>query len=129
MNKSEMKKKIALVVMTFICIVYLIPIWLILVNSLKSEHQANLLSIGLPAGMKLHFENYLLVFGRRHRSRLLQRPVGSRRLVDSHHGLASLAAFVISRKNTRMMNAVYYTFICGLIIPLLHSSPPICPCD
>ena len=35
MNKSEMKKKVALLVMTFICIIYLIPIWLILVNSLK----------------------------------------------------------------------------------------------
>ncbi|MDC7235120.1 MAG: carbohydrate ABC transporter permease [Spirochaetales bacterium] len=118
MTVKQIKRKIPTLIMLLISVIYLVPIWLILVNSFKSVSEANLLGIGLPENFKLHYENYIIVFQeggivRAFFNGVLEAACSSLIIIL----FSSLAAFIIGRRQNRITNIVYYIFICGLIIP------------
>ena len=97
---------------------YLIPVWMVLVNSLKVQRDANLLGVGLPAALRLHFENYRAVFieggiARAFFNGLVEATASVAIIIV----LSSLSGFVISRKGSKFTEVIFYVFICGLIIP------------
>ena len=99
-------------------LIYLIPVWVVVVNSLKIQRDANLLGMSLPANLKLHVENYSAVFveggiERAFFNGLLEATASVAIIIL----LSSISAFVITRKGSRFTEIVFYIFICGLIIP------------
>jgi len=116
--KRNIKKYIIRFVLILVCLVYLIPEWMVLVNSLKPSRDANLFGISLPSGLKFEFENYLVVFREGGILRAFFNGVLEATLsVGGVILLSSISAFIISRKRTRFTEFAFYTFICGLIIP------------
>jgi raffinose/stachyose/melibiose transport system permease protein len=96
----------------------MIPVWIVVVNSLKARRDANLLGVGLPVGLKFHLENYRTVFieggiARALFNGLLEATASVAIIIL----LASISAFVIARKKSRFMEFAFYAFIFGLIIP------------
>src|SRR4051812_18396256 len=86
-----------------------IPVYVVIVNSLKDKTQASTMSIELPSS--LHFENFATVFDK---GKLGQSffnsviySVGST-LIGTL--LAAMAAYVLSRHRTRL-NRFFYLFI------------------
>jgi len=112
------RKNIRTALLLLLSLVYLIPLWIIFINSIKNESEANLLGIWLPAGLKFNLGNYLVVFKeggvvRSFFNGLIEAFASCLIIIL----FASLAAFVISRRKTKLTSLIYYLFISGLIIP------------
>ena len=60
MRKSSARKWMLELAMVLVTIVFVIPVWMVLVNSFKNEKEAAFFGIGLPGS--LQFENYVKVF-------------------------------------------------------------------
>ena len=100
-----------------IAAVFLSPLWMVLVNSFKDKKEASMFGISLPgewlvsnygvvieeAGVMKAFANSMIL------------SVGSVLLILI---CSVMAAFVIARSKSRISNIVFYTFLCGLIIPV-----------
>lgn len=108
-----------LIELIFLCIaaIYIVPIWMVLVNSFKSQNEANLFRLTWPAEMI--WDNYQIVMKE------------ANILLGLFNGLyiggvvvlvtllfASLAAFYLARSQTRVSNYLYMLFVAGLIIPI-----------
>ncbi|TNJ66956.1 carbohydrate ABC transporter permease [Paenibacillus hemerocallicola] len=108
-----------LIELIFLCIaaIYIVPIWMVLVNSFKSQNEANLFRLTWPAEMI--WDNYQIVMKE------------ANILLGLFNGLyiggvvvlvtllfASLAAFYLARSQTRLSNYLYTLFVAGLIIPI-----------
>lgn len=96
---------------------YIVPVWMVLVNSLKSQNEANLFRLSWPAEMKL--ENYKIVLEE------------ANILGGFFNGIyiggavvwitllfASLASFYLARSKSRLSKLMFTFFISGLIIPI-----------
>lgn len=108
-----------LIELIFLCIsaIYIVPIWMVLVNSFKSQNEANLFRLTWPAEMI--WDNYRIVMKE------------ANILLGLFNGLyiggvvvlvtllfASLAAFYLARSQTRVSNYLYTLFVAGLIVPI-----------
>ena len=99
-----------------VLLVYLVPMSLVLLNSVKSEQEASVLSFELPETIR--FSNYLEV---------LSSPAVARGAINGFIVtvavtaitvlICALAAFVIARRPTRASSAVYMYLLSGLIAP------------
>lgn len=109
-------------VFLFLCsLVYVIPIWMVLVNSFKAPADANAMSIALPSDSTLHLSNYLAVFaqggiGKAFFNGLLEASVSTVIVILA----SSSCAFIIARLRRKISNIVYYLFIAGLIVPAAY---------
>jgi len=95
----------------------LIPIWLMVIGSLKSAKEAALPSIALPT--EWHFENYITVFQKGKIAQALYNSIfisGSAVIVAIL--LASAAAFYLARIQTKWSKLIYNTISLGLIAPV-----------
>ena len=98
-------------------LVYIIPMWMVLINSFKTSKEANLFQISLPENFT--FDNYTTVF--KNGGILLAflngiiQSTGSVVLILL---LASMASFAIARSKQTKVRISYYVFIVGLIIPV-----------
>lgn len=101
----------------FIAVFYIVPVWMVLVNSFKSQNEANLFRLTWPSEMI--WENYKIVMEE------------AKILVGLFNGIyiggvvvlitllfASLASFYLARSKTRVSNYLYTFFLSGLIIPI-----------
>jgi raffinose/stachyose/melibiose transport system permease protein len=117
-KKNAIKKIVKIVIFISFCLVCLVPFWIIVINSLKPEAEANLLGIGLPSNFSFRFDNYLQVINEGGVLRSLFNGIfeafGSCLIIIL---FGSLAAFIIDRRRTRITSITYYIFISGLIIP------------
>jgi raffinose/stachyose/melibiose transport system permease protein len=99
------------------CLLVLIPVYLVIVNSLKDSAQARTMSATLPD--TLHFENFSTVI---ERGKLTQSFVNSMLYSTSATIvsviLASMAAYVLSRNRTKLNRYVYFFIVMGLAMPL-----------
>lgn len=100
------------------CIIFLIPFYFMLVQSLKSRAEANKLSISWPS--ELHFENYIEVF--QHSNYQLVRAFKNSGLLAFFTviGLlitAAMAAYVIQRRQDKLMTGIQSVIMLGLMIP------------
>lgn len=116
-----MKKKIQMIlkqaVCIILCLIVVIPFYMVLVNSFKSKAEASRMGLGLP--MEWHFENYTEVIDQ---ANLFQGFSNSLTyaLVASVLGitLCAMAAYVMSRNKTKLNTFLYYFVLCGLFLPM-----------
>jgi len=99
-----------------VSLIMFIPVYLVLVNSLKTKAEANSMGIGLPAVPQ--WENFATVI---ERGKLLT-AFGNSVLYAAGATLigttlAALAAYVLSRNRTRFNRFVYFFLIMGIAMP------------
>jgi raffinose/stachyose/melibiose transport system permease protein len=99
------------------CLLVIIPVYVVIVNSLKDSAGARTMSAVLPA--TLHFENFTTVVDR---GKLAQTFVNSMLYATSatiiSTLLASMAAYTLSRNKTRLNRTVYFFIVMGIAMPL-----------
>jgi raffinose/stachyose/melibiose transport system permease protein len=98
-------------------LIMFVPVYLVAVNSLKSQAAANSMNIGLPT--ELHWENFLIAIERGKLwtgffNSMLYSSVST--LVGTL--FAAMAAFVLSRRRTRMNRFWYFFIIMGIALPI-----------
>jgi len=118
MTKAKSTKIITEIILWIFTLVVFIPIFFIIINSLKSQGEVSgSLSIALP--QKFLFSNYLTVLSD---GKMPQAFVNS--FIYSGFSviltclLSALAAFIIVRRDTRMNKILYTLFLVGMIAPL-----------
>jgi raffinose/stachyose/melibiose transport system permease protein len=101
----------------FASLITFIPVYLVAVNSFKSKGQAASMGVGLPT--ELNWSNFSTVItqgklvGSFLNSMLY---AGGSTIVGTL--IAALAAFVLSRKRTRMNRFLYFFLIMGIALPI-----------
>lgn len=95
----------------------LVPLWMMIIGSLKDAREAALPSIALPSVW--HFENYAIVF----RKGKIGQALANSLLITSTSviltvTLASAAALYLARVTSRVSRVIYNAFSLGLIAPL-----------
>ncbi len=116
-----LKRGTAKVIVFLVSLIYVIPVWMVLVNSFKTAPDANMMGILPPVDGILHLENYIQVFkeggiARAFFNGLIEATVSVLIIIIT----ASAAAFVIARRNTKLTNSVFLIFIMGLIVPVAY---------
>lgn len=100
-----------------IAMIFIIPLWMVFINSFQDKKSAAIFSISLPK--EWHFENYLQVFEEGSVARAFMNGlIVSVFSVIIIIVVSALAAFVIARSSKKWSNIVYYIFLCGLIVPV-----------
>ncbi|QGQ98324.1 carbohydrate ABC transporter permease [Paenibacillus psychroresistens] len=99
-----------------IALIVLIPLFMILINSLKDTREAAMFSMKLPSVWK--FSNYATVF---EKGKLLNGYKNSINIslavVLFINLFGSMAAFIIQRNTKQIAKWIYFAFIIGMIIP------------
>ncbi|MDY3919578.1 MAG: carbohydrate ABC transporter permease [Candidatus Limivivens sp.] len=99
-------------------IIFIVPFYFMLANSLKSQKEANLLNGSWPS--ELHFENYLQVFSYSNYQLVTAFKNSLLLTVFTVLGLlvtGAMAGYVIQRRNDRAMKIVQSVIMVGLMIP------------
>ena len=99
-------------------VVFLIPFYFMLVNSLKSQSEAGQLSIAFPS--ELHFENYVTVFQYANYQLVTAFKNSFLLTLFTVIGLiftGAMAAYVIQRRRGKAIRAVEWLIMLGLMIP------------
>lgn len=104
------------IIAIIVSIIAFIPIYIIIVNALKTKADAATMSIGLPTS--LHFENFATVIekgklGQSFFNSMLY-SVGSTIIGTT---MAAMGAFVLSRNRTRLNRFLYFFLIMGIALP------------
>jgi raffinose/stachyose/melibiose transport system permease protein len=101
----------------FVCFLVIVPVYLVVVNSLKDSAQARTMNAALP--VSLHFENFNTVV---ERGKLARTFVNSMLYASSatiiSTILASMAAYVLSRNRTPLNRFIYFFIVMGIAMPL-----------
>lgn len=114
---SIARKIILEILIWLLSLVVLVPFFLVLINSLKTKAEANLMDFQLP--MIFQWENYSYVF---EKSNLIRAFFNSM-LISSVSVFIStifsaLAAFVFSRNRNKINKVLYGILLLGLVLPL-----------
>ncbi len=99
-------------------IIFLVPFYFMLVQSLKSEREANKLSMSWPT--ELHFENYLEVFQHGNYQLLTAFKNSGMLALFTVLGIlvtAAMAAFVLQRRRDRVTGIIQAVIMLGLMLP------------
>jgi raffinose/stachyose/melibiose transport system permease protein len=113
----RVKKFIFELVVVLFSFIYIIPAWMVFVNSLKPRLEANKFGLGLPSVFM--FQNYIKVFMEGDIARSFINGVFiATTSVACVIIISSMAAFYISRSKTKTAVWSYYYFISGLLIPV-----------
>lgn len=102
----------------FTILIFIVPFYFMFVNSIKSKHDANNLSIAWPK--EIHFENYIEVLSKSNFQLVTAFKNSALLTVFTVLGLiitCSMAAYVIQRRHDRLMNAIQWVIMLGLMIP------------
>lgn len=118
-SKVNIAAVIKNIVIWIVSLVMLTPLALILINSLKTQSEANSMSMKLPKSF--HPENYIVVI---EKGKLFQSFLNS----VFYAGisivigivLCSMTAFVLSRNKTRINRFLYFFIIMGIAMPINH---------
>lgn len=99
---------------------YILPVWMVLVNSFKSRADANMMGVGLPMD-GFHLENYAQVVAeggiiRAFWNGIFEASASTAVIILA----ASACALVISRMKGKLYDTIYYAFILGLIVPVAY---------
>lgn len=99
-------------------VIFLVPFYFMLVQSLKSKAEANKLSISWPS--ELHFENYLEVFQHGNYQLVTAFKNSGILTIFTVIGLlvtAAMAAYVIQRRHDKIVGVIQAVIMLGLMIP------------
>ena len=117
-KKRKIINKILLgIIAWLISLIVLAPVYLLVINSLKDRTAASLMALTPPE--VFHWENYLTVIKEGHLVRSFLNSMllaGSSAIINIF--TASMAAFVLSRRRSKINRAIYYYFLIGLVAPL-----------
>ncbi len=116
-----MKKRIVKLLKQLFCValslVVVLPFYMVLINSFKSKSEAARMKLTLPK--EWFFDNYTQVIEQGH---LIQGFFNSLSYstISTIVGViaCAMAAFVVSRKRTKLNSFLYYFIICGLFFPV-----------
>ena len=98
-------------------LVILLPLYLIVINSLKTRSEASVVDLSLPA--RLIFENYATVFDKADIPRaMLNGAIISFSTLIIVILVTSMAAFIVIRRTSKLSRFIYYLIVAGLIAPL-----------
>jgi len=101
----------------FFCLLVLIPVYVVIVNSLKDSAQARTMNAALPDA--LHFENFLTVIDRGKLARsFVNSMVYATTATLLSTMLATMAAYTLSRNKTRLNRGLYFFIVMGIAMPL-----------
>lgn len=116
MNESKKKLIIIEIVLIVLAIIFLYPIFLVLINSFKSFKEVMTNVISLPSSF--HFENYSYVWKNINYPRLfLNNVVVTSVAILGIIVFSSLAGFMLSRNKSRMSWVLYIFCISPMLIP------------
>ncbi|MDC7287827.1 carbohydrate ABC transporter permease [Blautia schinkii] len=119
--KKRVKSYSAKGILFIFSLLYLIPVWMVLVNSIKAPADANMMGIGLPKDSTVHIGNYLTVIEQGGIAKAFFNGVLEATLSTVIVIITSSAcAFVIARMKRRLTTIVYYAFIVGLVVPAAY---------
>ena len=111
-------KKVTYYITAFmIVMIFAMPLWMVLINSLKSTKESASFSIELP--IEWMFSNYQIVFQETNILKAFFNGI----IISSGSVVltvvfSAIAAFSIARSRQRWANIFYYIFLCGLVIPV-----------
>lgn len=98
-------------------LIFIIPLFMVLVNSFKTSKEAGKFAVTLPA--EWLFSNYSIVFESANIGKaFINGIVISTGSVLTILIVASIAAYAIARSRSKWANVLYYVFLCGLVIPI-----------
>lgn len=115
--KKKTCKVLGVIGKLIVVFIFLVPLWMVLVNSLKTRRVANRFGMGLPEVFE--WSNYLQVW---EEGKIL-RAFGNDLIVSCIATfltllLSSMAAFVIARSSRKSIKKAYYLFLTGLVVPI-----------
>jgi raffinose/stachyose/melibiose transport system permease protein len=117
MKKKHLKSLVKQVIFLCLSFIVIAPFYMVLVNSFKTKSDAARMGLGLPE--EWMFSNYIEVI---EKGKLIQGFMNSMiyAVTATTIGvlLCAMAAFVISRKNTKLNRFIYYFVLCGLFFPV-----------
>ncbi len=118
MRKRELPVRLAFsVILWILALLVIVPLAMILLNSVKSVNESSVMSLKLPGSV--HWENFLHILSDR---KLLRSFFNSAFLSVMSTGLAlllsSMAAFALSRNRSRFNRVVYIIILIGLVVPV-----------
>jgi len=117
MKTKKIKAISANTMAIIVSLIMFIPIYLVVINSLKDQVQASSMGVDLPTA--LHWENFLTVI---EKGKLGQAFLNS--MIYSTFAtiiaitLSAMAAFVLSRNRTRANRYIYYLIVMGIALPM-----------
>ncbi|MDD3340110.1 MAG: carbohydrate ABC transporter permease [Lachnospiraceae bacterium] len=115
--KKTMPKVLKQVFCILLCLIVVIPFYMVLINSFKTKPEAARMSLALPT--EWAFSNYTEVI---EKGKLVQGFMNSMlyAAVSTVIGVmgSAMAAFVMSRRRSKMYNFLYYFVLCGLFFPV-----------
>jgi len=119
MSKSHILAATRIVLLSVLAtLIVLIPLWMVIVNSFKTQTEAAALGIGLPTEWAA-FENYSDVF---ERSDYLQSFLNSLLVTGLSSGLllaiGAPAAWAFARSKSRFLAGLYWASLVGVLLPL-----------
>jgi ABC-type sugar transport system, permease component len=104
------------IILILISLIAIIPIYMMIAGSLKTSQEAALFNIKLPTEWR--FDNYAKVVEQADVFKaFLNGVIYSFSSAVVTCVVSAMAAFIIVRSNTKLLNGVYNLFIIGLIIP------------
>ena len=119
MKSSLGRKSISLITLAFLTLmsaVILFPIWMTLINSLKSRGEMLNNMLALP--VVLRFENYIYAFQKtNYLNSLLNTVIITLAGLAGIVLLASMAGYKLSRTKTRLSNVIFSLFVMSMLIP------------
>lgn len=117
LNKNNLQGIRNNLLAVFICLLVIIPVYLVVVNSLKDSAQARTVSAALPE--TVHFENFSTVV---ERGKLVQSFINSMLYATSGTVistiLSAMTAYVLSRNKTPLNRFIYFFFVMGIAMPI-----------
>lgn len=101
----------------FACLLVIVPVYIVVVNSLKDSREARTMSSALPE--KIHFDNFTTVI---ERGKLTRSFINSMLYATTATFfstiLAAMAAYVLSRNKTPLNRYLYFFIVMGIAMPL-----------
>lgn len=100
-----------------LCVIVLTPFAVIAVNSLKTDSEAKKMRLSLPSG-EIQWDNFKVVIERGNllnsfKNSVLYAVCGTLGSTI----LSAMAAFVLSRRRTRLNGAIYFLMVMGIVLP------------
>ncbi|RED61829.1 carbohydrate ABC transporter permease [Cohnella lupini] len=113
-TKSRLVVEIALWCSTLLI---LIPLYFVIVNSLKSATEVQMMTAKLPA--VFHFNNYVEVLKKANVPRaFMNSAIFSISSIVVCAVLSSMASYILVRRNTRINGMIFNLFLVGMIAPM-----------
>jgi len=118
MQKQELPVKIVYSALLWIlALIVIVPLMMILLNSVKSVNESLTMSLKLPGS--IHWENFIQVLSDKKFSRsLFNSVIISVTSAGLAMVLSSMAAFALSRNRSRFNHFIYIIFLLGLAVPV-----------